>query len=170
MEPFLGMIMPVAFDFAPKGWALCDGQLLPIAQNQALFALLGTYYGGDARVTFALPDLRGRSPRGTAASQPGAVSGVETVSLTKAQMPSHSHVFNAAQDAIASRVPTPPDNQLVASGNIPSGTLYGAPNAVVALSEANIQNVGGSVPHNNMQPYLTVNYIIALQGIFPSRS
>ncbi|KEP69986.1 tail collar protein [Thioclava dalianensis] len=170
MEPFLGMVMPVAFNYAPTNWALCNGQLMQISQNQALFALLGNRFGGDGRSTFALPDLRGRAARGAQSLRPGVMSGVETVTLTEAEMPSHTHAFNAAQDQISGRVPTPPDGKLVAGGTIPSGTVYGAPNAPVTLSDANISSAMGGTAHNNMQPFLTVNYIIALSGIFPSRS
>ncbi|MAQ38435.1 phage tail protein [Thioclava sp. UBA3469] len=170
MEPFLGMIMPVAFDFAPQGWALCNGQLMSIAQYSALFSLLGTEFGGDGRTTFGLPDLRGRSPRGAAMQTRGQKLGSEAVTLTDATMPSHSHPFVASQLAIAGRAPIAPDDMVIASGNIPAGNLYGSAEAPVALAQTNIGHTGGGIAHPNMQPSLCVNYVIALQGIFPQRS
>lgn len=169
LEPFIGMVMPVAFGFVPEGWALCDGQLLPIADNTTLFSLLGTSFGGDGRVSFALPDLRGRSPRGSTAQYPGAKGGVETVTLNEAQMPMHAHLLNASQQEQATR-PGPAADKVFAKATFPPGTLYGEPSAPVALSTQNIPANGGGQAHENMQPYLVVNYIIALQGLYPSRS
>lgn len=170
MEPFLGMIMPVAFDFAPKNWAFCNGQLMSVAQFPALFSLLGAEFGGDGRTTFALPDLLGRSPRGGTIQTRAQQAGHETVTLTEATMPSHSHPFVASQLAIAGRAPIAPDNKVIASGNIPAGNLYGSAGAPVALAQTNIGHTGGGIAHPNMQPSLCVNFIIALQGIFPQRS
>ncbi|KEO50784.1 hypothetical protein TP2_14245 [Thioclava pacifica DSM 10166] len=164
------MIMPVAFDFAPRNWALCNGQLMSIAQYSALFSLLGNEFGGDGRTSFALPDLRGRSPRGAPIQTRAQQAGSETVTLTETTMPSHSHPFVASQLAIAGRAPIAPDNKVIASGNIPAGTLYGSVEAPVALAQTNIGHTGGGNAHPNMQPSLCVNYIIALQGIFPQRS
>ncbi len=162
-EPFLGEIRLVAFSFAPQGWALCNGQLLPIMQNQALYALLGTAYGGDGQRTFALPDLRGRAPVhiGNGITW-GEVNGEEAHTLTVAEMPAHAHtaVGGDAADAtspVNNYWATTPDN---AYGNSPNGQMH--PSA--------IQSTGGGQAHENMQPYLVLNFIIALQGIFPSRN
>lgn len=170
MDPFIGTIMPVAFDFAPKGWALCDGQLLSISQNQALFSLLGTRFGGNGIQTFALPDLRGRTPRGASGGNPGAMRGQETVTLTTAQLPAHSHAINATQSPGAGRGATDPAGKLLATPTVPGGmTIYGQPVAPVALSTDNLTPAGGGQAHGNMQPSLAVNFIIALVGIFPTQ-
>jgi microcystin-dependent protein len=167
MDPFIGEIRLVPYNFAPKGWALCAGQLLPINQNQALFALLGTTYGGDGRTTFALPDLRGRVPVG--AGQPavgsdyplGATGGQETVELTTPQLPGHSHHVNASSAAATTKSPA---SAYPAGG----GAYAGARNA--RMKAAMIGLTGGGEEHENRQPYLSLNYIIALQGIFPSHN
>lgn len=165
-EPFLGEIRPFGFNFPPKGWASCDGQLLPIAQNQALFSLLGTMYGGDGRVTFGLPDLRGRAGMHTGQGHvQGERGGEEAVALTVAQIPAHSHTANCSN---APGTETGPAGQFWAqdaNGNVVFNSTGGAAMAAAAIGVA-----GGSGPHPNMQPYLVVNYCIALQGIFPSRS
>lgn len=168
MEPYLGQIMAVAFPMAPKGWALCNGQLLPIAQNQALFSLIGTFFGGNGTTTFALPDLRGRAIRGMS-NLPGAVGGVENVTLTGQQMPQHTHIFSASPEVAASG-----RGALRANGNSfgatgGTTTIYDAPAQLANLS-GNVQPAGESQPHTNMQPYTTLNFIIALVGIYPSRS
>ena len=170
MDNYLGQVMAVAFGYAPRGWALCNGQLLPITQNPALFSLIGTMYGGDGTSTFALPDLRGRAVIGTV-GLPGDRGGSETVTLSAPQMPTHSHSFAASGgQAPGGRGQTP----LPAAGNqygMPANgaTIYGAPADLVGLV-SDVQYAGGSAPHDNMQPYLVLNFIIALDGIYPSRN
>lgn len=169
-EPFIGQLMLVPYNFAPRGWAFCNGQLLSIAQNTALFSLLGTTYGGDGITTFALPDLRGRAALSSGQGPGlqnynlGQVGGTETVTLTVAEMPAHSHLVSAtAGDPGQAR----PSNALLANIN-PAGYTGTAANTTMAPSM--IQTTGGSQPHNNLSPYLTLNYVIALEGIFPSRN
>lgn len=163
-EPFLAEVRIMSFNFAPRGWALCNGQLLPINQNQALFSLLGTTYGGNGQVNFALPNLQGRVPvhMGNGISQ-GEAGGQTTVTLTSQQMPQHVHVLMGSSAA---------QNTVVPSGLLavttPSEFYGGTPNAVA--SAASIGSTGGSQPHNNMQPSLVLNFCIALQGIFPSQN
>lgn len=164
-EPFLGEIRPVAFNFPPQGWATCDGQLLPINQNQALFSLLGTTYGGDGRINFALPDLRSRGAMHVSSSQPqGGKAGQETTTLTAAEMPAHTHVVSGS--ANPGTTPVPSSNVLASTPT----QIYGPPTNIVDLEAASMDRVGGSQAHANMQPYLVINFIIALQGIFPSRN
>jgi microcystin-dependent protein len=164
-EPFLGQISITGFNFPPKGWALCNGQLLPINQNQALFSILGTTYGGDGRVTFALPDLRGRVPVHTGVQvQLGQQSGVESVSLAVLQMPAHSHLQASGNQATQ----TSPNGAALASKPRRGASVYTAGGAPVVLNGS--QAEGGGQPHQNMQPYLTLNFIIAITGIFPSRN
>jgi microcystin-dependent protein len=162
-EPFLAEIRLMSFGYAPRGWAFCNGQLLPINQNQALFSLLGTSYGGDGRTNFALPDLRGRVPIHTGNGHVlGEKAGATTHTLSSAQMPAHTHTLQASATRGASLAPT---------GNVLASALaYRAPTALTSLSPESITSVGGSQPHENMQPYLTINFCIALQGIFPSQS
>ena len=163
-EPFLAEIKIVSFNFAPKGWALCNGQLLPINQNQALFSILGTTYGGNGTVTFGLPNLQGRVPFhiGQGLSL-GQVGGETAHTLSLSEMPAHNHLV-AASSANADKVD--PTANFWASG---AASAYAAtPNN--AMSPASITNVGGSQPHENMAPYLVLNFVIALQGIFPSRT
>jgi microcystin-dependent protein len=163
--PFLGEVKIISWNFAPKGWAFCGGQLLLISQNQALFSLLGTSYGGDGLTTFALPDLRGRASvhvgQGFLQGQRG---GEEFHTLSLPEMPAHNHLVNASTTATG-------------SVNTPTGNLFGPSNVVVYHTQSNttlipseVTNVGGSQPHENRQPFLVVNFIIALQGIFPSRN
>jgi microcystin-dependent protein len=163
--PFLGEIKIVAFNFAPKGWAQCNGQLLPINQNQALFSILGTTYGGDGRVNFALPDFRGRVPNhvgdGFILGQKG---GQEFHTVTMSEMPAHNH-FVQANSAAANKAL--PQNDLLA--NV-STKVYGAVANLTTLHPSTVTNIGGSQPHENRQPYLVLLFIIALQGIFPSRN
>ncbi len=161
-EPFLGEIKIVSFNFAPKGWALCNGQLLPINQNQALFSLLGTTFGGDGRTTFGLPNLQGRTPIHVGQGHTlGELGGEQAHTLSIAEIPTHTHVANA-QSANAT-TPIPGGNLLGAANN-----LYAAPTNLTSLSPSMVANVGGSQAHLNMQPFLTLSFCIALQGIFPS--
>ena len=163
--PFLAEVRLFSFNFAPAGWALCNGQLLQINNNQALFSLLGTIYGGDGQTTFALPDLRGRAPIHFGASfNLGQRGGEQAHTLTLSEMPAHTHQARASADG---PTVTPPTNNFWASntGFTPYGTT---PNT--ALSPACISNVGGGQPHENRSPFLVINYCIALQGFFPSRN
>jgi microcystin-dependent protein len=165
-EPFLSEIRIMSFVFAPKGWALCNGQLLPINQNQALFSLLGTTFGGDGRVNFALPDLRGRTPIHVGSGHTlGEKGGEQAHTLSIAELPTHTHVLNASTQAANASPPTPVNNILADSA---PGQAYGPPNSLVAMNPGSVTNVGGSQAHLNMQPFLTLNFCIALQGIFPS--
>ena len=161
-EPFLSEIRIMSFGFAPKGWALCNGQLLPINQNQALFSLLGTTYGGDGRVNFALPNLQGNVPihegQGFVRGQKG---GEQAHTLSIAEMPTHTHMMQASASNGTTPVPT---NDLFAS----MGNLYTAAGNLTAIGPSTIPNVGGSQAHLNMQPFLILCFCIALQGIFPS--
>jgi microcystin-dependent protein len=154
----------MSFVFAPKGWALCNGQLLPINQNQALFSLLGTTYGGDGESTFALPDLRGRTPIHMGSGHTlGERAGENAHTVSISELPTHTHAANASSSVGNNVVPT--NNVLASSLN----QSYRAPDqALTTLHPATIANVGGSQPHDNMQPYLTLSFCIALQGIFPS--
>jgi microcystin-dependent protein len=165
--PFLGEIRLLPFTFAPKGWALCNGQLLAINQNQALFALLGTSYGGDGRTTFALPDLRGRIPMDTSDSHPlGEAVGEIQHTLTAAELPAHAHVATARNQE--GNDPSPAGR---AWGIESAAQSYGAPSSPpVAMSPNTVASVGGGQPHENRPPYLVLNFCIALQGIFPSRN
>lgn len=173
-ESFLGQIMPVAFNFPPRGWAQCNGQLLAIAQNQALFALLGTTYGGNGTTTFGLPDLRGRTPIhfGQGPGLPnvvqGQVGGVEAVTLSAASMPAHTH---AAQASTAAAAGTAPAGNVVGT-TTPMRMMRPAqvPPVNQVMNPAAVQPAGSTQAHANLQPYLTVMYVIALQGIFPSRN
>lgn len=162
-EPFLAEIKIMSFNFPPKGWAFCNGQLLPINQNQALFALLGTTYGGNGTTNFALPDLRGRVPVHTGSGfSLGQRAGETTHTLTTPEMPEHNHLPMASGTAVDTNTPT--NNYL--GNNL--GLLYGPLANSVTMSPSSLSNVGGSQPHQNMQPFLTLNFCIALQGIFPS--
>ena len=167
--PYLSEIRLISFNFPPKGWAFCDGQLLPINQNQALFALLGTTYGGNGQTTFALPNLQGRTilhfgsdPLGNSYAL-GQSAGGESVTLTISQMPAHSHV---AQGISVQANSFPAAGRTWAQS--PSNPYSSNSNTV--MNPSSLSQVGGSQPHNNMPPYLTLNFIIALQGIFPSRN
>lgn len=163
-EPFLSEIRIMSFSFPPRGWALCNGQILPIGQNQALFSLLGTTYGGDGRTSFALPDLQGRTPihvgSGNALGQRG---GEQAHTLNMNEMPNHTHL--AYGTSAAGSTPEPAGNYLASTDN-----FYGPLEAATPLHGATVSSAGGSQPHNNMQPYLVLSFCIALQGIFPSRS
>ncbi|SHL88076.1 tail fiber protein [Rhodanobacter sp. OK091] len=167
-EFFIGQVMPTGFSFAPKGFALCNGQLLPISQNQALFALLGVQYGGNGTTNFMLPDLRGRTPIGYGGNNYpiGTVAGNENVTLTPQTLPTHNHVGNATTTAGTVRNPA---NGLY--GAVASEALYGAASGPqVVLNAGTLSTTGNSQPHQNMQPYNVINFCIALTGFFPSRN
>ncbi len=180
-EYFLGQIMMAGFDFPPKGFAFSNGQLLPIAQNQALFSLLGTQYGGNGTTNFALPDLRSRTPVGYASSvdpswqppsvQIGQAAGVENVTLLPTNLPAHTHAVNASTSDGNNRIPS---NRTFANSVNSGGAaipLYGpSGGALVPLSPQTLAPAGGNQPHPNLQPYATINFCIALQGIYPSRN
>lgn len=164
-SPYLGEIRIVSFNFPPKGWALCNGQLLAINQNQALFSLLGTTYGGDGRINFALPNLQGRTPlhRGSSFVQ-GQVGGSEAHTLTLDEVAGHSHAPRAIAGAATAASP--------AGGRWANGGVaaYSSGVADVAMNAASVGATGGGQPHQNMSPYLVLNFVIALQGIFPSQN
>jgi microcystin-dependent protein len=173
-DPFVAEIRIFPFQITPKGWARCDGQLLPISQNTALFSLLGTFYGGDGKSNFALPDVGGRAPMhpgqgpGLTEHFLGETGGAETVSLLESEMPAHSHGLQASNSAGIAQSPV---------GNLLAGGVGGIamyadpppPGSLTALSDVALPPAGGDQPHNNMQPYLTLNFCIALQGVFPPR-
>lgn len=167
-EPFVGEIRMFAGNFAPRGWAFCDGQLMAISQNDALFSLLGTIYGGDGRTTFGLPDLRGRLPMhaghgpGLSERRLGSKGGAEHVTLTVNQMPSHTHPLQASGNAATAMSP---QGQTPASGQ----DAYSGESPTIALAQDSISHVGGSREHTNLMPSLCVNFIIALVGLYPSR-
>jgi microcystin-dependent protein len=164
-EPFLSEIKVVSFNFAPKGWAFANGQLLPINQNQALFALLGTTYGGNGQTTFALPNLRGRVPIHMGSGHTlGEAAGSTSVTVNIQQLPQHMHVLQASTSGV--NTTSDPAGAFLA----PVNNAYGPPASLTTLEPTSVTSVGGSQPHNNMMPYLTLNFIIALQGIFPSRN
>lgn len=175
-EPFIAEIRIFAGNFAPRGWAFCDGQLLPIANNTALFSLIGTVYGGDGRTTTALPNLQGRAPMhpgagpGLSTRQLGQKTGMETVSLTQANLPPHTHTLNSANSTGSSNL-APSTNTALANVN-PFDKAYQSDSStnIVNMSPSAIGTSGGSQAHNNMQPFLSLNFIIALTGLYPSRS
>lgn len=168
-EPFVGEIRMFAGNFAPRGWAFCDGQLLAVSQNDALFSLLGTIYGGDGRTTFGLPDLRGRIPLhagtgpGLSPRRLGAKGGAESVTLTVNQLPSHSHTWRGTSGG--GQNASPVNNQPGTS----TGNFYSNGDNLAPLNSQAVSNVGGSRPHTNLMPFLCINFIIALFGIYPSR-
>lgn len=171
MDPFVAEIRIFPFNFAPRGWAWCDGQLLPLSQNTALFSLLGTTYGGNGKSNFALPDLQGRAPvhpgqgPGLSLHDLGETGGSETVSLLESEIPSHSHALVASQGDGLERTPM---SQLLATGI--GISAYQTPGPMTQLSDNAVAPAGGDQPHNNMQPYLTFYFNIALQGVFPPRT
>jgi len=165
-EPFISEIKIFSSYYAPRGWALCNGQLLPINQNQALFALLGTTYGGNGQTNFALPNFRGKVPVHVGNGHVlGETAGTPSVTVSIQQMPEHLHMLMASNtqgDSVA-----PGSNSVLARS---TADAYAPPQSLVALRAGSVSNVGGSQPHNNMQPYLVLNFCIALQGIFPSQN
>jgi microcystin-dependent protein len=164
--PYLAEIRLVSFGFPPRGWALCDGQLLPINQNQALFSLLGTTYGGDGRVNFGLPNLQGRVPVHMGDGLVlGQSAGEESVTLSIAQLPAHVHLVNASPNAATVNSPT---NNVLAQS--PGNVYVNAAGSLTSLLPSTLTNVGGAQPHENRQPYLTLNFCIALTGIFPTQN
>jgi microcystin-dependent protein len=163
-EPFLSEIKLVSFNFPPKGWALCNGQLLPINQNQALFALLGTVYGGNGQTNFALPNLRGRVPTHQGSGHTlGEAAGSTAVTINIQQMPQHLHFAQGSSNG--GDTPTAVGNLLSSALNV-----YRQPDNLITIEPTSVTSLGGSQPHNNMMPYLVLNFIIALQGIFPSQN
>lgn len=174
VDPFVAEIRIFAGNFAPMGWAFCDGQIMPLSQNTALFALLGTTYGGDGKSTFALPDLQGRIPiapsdggNGLSLRDLGQEGGSETVTLLQSEMPAHTHTVQAADSGTGLGNPS---SAVFAAGARGRPPAYGPSSATVPMSPMAISVSGGSQPHNNMPPYLTLNFVIALQGIFPPRT
>lgn len=168
-EPFLAEIRMMSFNFPPKGWAFCNGQLMPINQNQALFSLLGTTFGGDGRVNFALPNHRGRTPIGMGNGHTqGEAAGQESTTLTISQIPPHVHTLLATNSS-TNNVPIPANNYLA---NAAPQEIYSSGSApqFTPLAATTIGGTGGSQPHYNMQPYTVINFCIALQGIFPSQT
>lgn len=172
MEPFIGEIRMMGFGFAPTpgGWALCDGSLLPINQNQALFSLLGTYYGGDGTTTFRLPDLRGTVPvhigsadGGVTSYQIGSKGGSETVTIDAANLPAHSHAMGVS--TAAGSLPGPLNHILAGASN----NIYGAPTGMIPINPNSVTATGGGLGHANIQPFTVANFCIAVRGIFPSR-
>ena len=168
-DPFVAEIRIFGFNFPPTGWAFCNGQLMPISQNTALFALLGTFYGGDGKSTFALPNLQGSAPvhqgqgQGLSEYFLGQQGGSQFVTLLEAEMPAHTHAFTASEEQANENNP---------GGNVPAGGVAIWAEATAPLTPMAFQTLsiaGGSLPHNNMMPYLTVNFCIALQGVFPPR-
>jgi microcystin-dependent protein len=171
-DPFVAEIRIFPFNFAPKGWAFCDGQLLPLSQNTALFSLLGTTYGGDGKSNFALPDMQGNAPMhpgqgpGLSLHDLGETGGSETVTLLESEIPLHPHTSNAAADPSNAQIPDPTESLSRSAG----GSAYSTTTSGLVMMAPQILNpAGGDLPHNNMQPYLTLSFCIALQGVFPPR-
>jgi len=174
MDPFVAEIRIFPFNFAPKGWAFCDGQILPLSQNTALFSLLGTTYGGDGKSNFALPNMQGNAPMhpgqgpGLSLHDLGETGGSDTVTLLESEIPSHAHSMMGINNTPQDTIPTPADGYARSSG----GNAYQATaNQNIAQMSANtIAPAGGDQPHNNLMPYLTLNFCIALQGVYPPRT
>jgi len=175
MDPFVAEIRIFPFNFAPKGWAFCDGQILPLSQNTALFSLLGTTYGGDGKSNFALPDMQGNAPihpgqgAGLSLYDLGEMSGTSSVTLLDSEMPSHTHALQGQSQDPADQAAPSPARTFAASQN---ANAYGPSNGtpLTQMSFQTLSLAGGGLPHNNMQPYLTLNFCIALQGVFPPRT
>ena len=175
-DPFVAEIRIFPFNFAPKGWAFCDGQLLPLSQNTALFSLLGTTYGGDGKSTFALPNLQGSAPMhpgqgpGLSLHDLGEIGGSETTTLLLSEIPLHTHTVGRALDALGNSL-TPVNSIWAQAGSVRAAVnSYNPGPPTGAMKSDVIQVAGGGLPHNNMQPYLTLNFCIALQGVFPPRT
>jgi microcystin-dependent protein len=174
MDPFVAEIRIFPFNFAPKGWAFCDGQILPLSQNTALFSLLGTTYGGDGKSNFALPNMQGNAPMhpgqgpGLSLHDLGETGGSETVSLLESEIPAHSHAMMAQNQAANLDAPGSDRTYSRSSGGFAYKTT--PVTTVVQMSDSMIAPAGGDQPHNNMQPYLTLNFCIALQGVYPPRT
>jgi microcystin-dependent protein len=172
-DPFVAEIRIFPFNFAPKGWAFCDGQLMPLSQNTALFSLLGTTYGGNGKSNFALPDLQGSAPMhpgqgpGLSLHDLGETGGSETVSLLESEIPSHNHGVTASNTQADSPIP---DQNYPARISIGAGYRAASGASLVPLNDNAAAPAGGDLPHNNMMPYLTLSFCIALQGVFPPRS
>ena len=170
-EPFLSEIKLVSFNFAPKGWALCNGQFLPINQNQALFALLGTTYGGNGQTTFALPNLRGQVPIHMGNGHTlGEAAGTTSVTVNIQQLPTHLHVAQASSTQADQATLLNPNNNAPNILAAVTGAQYVGAQSLTTIEPTSVTSVGGNQPHNNMMPYLVLNFIIALQGIFPSQN
>jgi microcystin-dependent protein len=173
-DPFVAEIRIFPFNFAPKGWAFCNGQLMPLSQNTALFSLLGTTYGGDGKSNFALPDLQGRAPMhpgqgpGLSLHDLGEIGGSDAVTLLESEIPSHTHTVTAAINPALLAVPSP-NVGLARSRTVNAYQTTTNSNLTAMASEA-LAPAGGDAPHNNLMPYLTINFCIALQGVFPPRS
>ena len=171
-DPFVAEIRMFPFNFAPKGWAWCDGQLLPLSQNTALFSLLGTTYGGNGKSNFALPDLQGRAPMhpgqgpGLSLHDLGETGGSDVVTLLQSETPSHTHLVMAAPSLVSGDTNIPPGNAFAKSSQ---GNAYVAAANLTQLSPSTITPTGNNTPHNNMMPYLTLSFCIAMQGVFPAR-
>jgi microcystin-dependent protein len=171
-DPFVAEIRIFPFNFAPKGWAFCNGQLLPLSQNTALFSLLGTTYGGDGRSTFALPNLQGSAPMhpgqgpGLSPHDLGEQGGSDTVTLLQSELPAHSHALNASNGP--ANLQAPGSDRVLGRANV--NTYLDNPANPVAMAPQALSAAGGSLPHNNLMPYLTLNFNIALQGVFPPRT
>ena len=172
MDPFVAEIRIFPFNFPPKGWAWCDGQLLPLSQNTALFSLLGTTYGGNGKSNFALPNLQGAAPMhpgqgpGLSLHDLGETGGSDTVTLLESEIPNHAHALNARNDVGEDRIAGPTESLARSTG----GNLYSTPGSLTQLSASTLAPAGGGQPHNNMQPYLTFYFNIALQGVYPPRT
>jgi len=172
-DPFVAEIRIFPFNFAPKGWAWCDGQLMPLSQNTALFSLLGTTYGGNGKSNFALPDLQGRAPMfwgqgpGLSLHDIGETGGAETVTLLESEIPVHTHAMGA-HDIDLGELNAPASNRSLAKSA--NATAYTTASNLVGMSSSTLAPTGGDQPHNNMQPYLTFYFCIALQGVFPPRT
>jgi microcystin-dependent protein len=178
-NPFLGEVRPFAFSYAPVGWAMCDGQIMQISQNTALFSLLGTNFGGDGRSTFGLPDLRGRVPihtdgySGGGQYPIGIPGGVETVTLSLTELPAHNHTFVGTTAAADEKRPVAGSAYATSAttGPVsPDQNYYGLANSLVPINAATLTSVGENLSHTNLQPFRVINWCIALQGVFPPRS
>jgi microcystin-dependent protein len=166
-DPFLGEVRLMSFNFPPKGWAFCNGQLLPINQNQALFSLLGTMYGGNGQTTFALPDLRGRVPMHVGGGHTqGERAGETAHTVTTSELPAHLHPLNASATQATTGQPSTSVMKSTSKGTF----AWSSPQNLLAMDPTSLTSIGGSQPHENRQPFLTVSFCIALQGIFPSRT